>query len=88
MLVELDLRLLLSFSRKLVAVKNNIETCFFWKEASKSGCTLYMGKYGTCPTKKVAVTIFSQGGKCLCHIKTSQNNEPLKVELPWQSVSE
>ena len=46
MLVELDLRLLLYFFRKLFAAKNDIETLFFWKQASKSGCTLYTGKYG------------------------------------------
>ena len=45
MLVELDLKLLLYFSRKLIVDKNDIETLFFWKQALKSGCALYMGAH-------------------------------------------
>ena len=29
----------------VTVLKNDIETLFFWKQALKSGCTLY-GKYG------------------------------------------
>ena len=47
MLVELDLRFQLSFSRKSVVVKNNVETCFFLKQASILGCALYTGAHYT-----------------------------------------
>ena len=41
------MRFQLSFSRKSVVVKNNVETCFFWKHASISGCALYTGAHCT-----------------------------------------
>ena len=31
----------------LYIVKNDIETLFFWKQASKSGCALYTGVHYT-----------------------------------------
>ena len=52
MQVELDLAFLLNFSRKLVFVKNDVETLFFLKTGFKigvhimHGCALYTGKYG------------------------------------------
>ena len=45
MLVELDLRLLLYLSRKFVKSRTTLKP-FFWKQASKSGCALFTGKYG------------------------------------------
>ena len=53
MQVELNLAFLLNFSRKLVFVKNDVETLFFLKTGFKIGvriihrCALYTGKYGS-----------------------------------------
>ena len=44
MLVELDLRLL---RYCYLSVKNDIETLFFWKQASNSGCALYTAAHYT-----------------------------------------
>ena len=45
MLVELDLKKITTVL--LFVVKNDIETLFFWKGASKSGCALYTGVHYT-----------------------------------------